>query len=79
MSGPSNITTSTLGMMSYCSMIRTERRKPIVQDGETLGLESTQSATGEEQYVETSRAGRDDVATSKPQGIVVIESAITNN
>ena len=56
-------------------MIRKERRKPIVQDGETLGLERTQSATGEEQYVETSRAGRDDVATSKPQGSVVIESA----
>ena len=28
------------------TMIRTERRKPIVQDGETLGLERTQSATG---------------------------------
>ena len=34
-------------------MIRTEIRKPKVQDGETLGLELTQSATGEEQYVET--------------------------
>ena len=50
-----------------------------MQDGETLGLERTQSATGEEQYVETSRAGRDDVATSKPQGSVVIESARTKN
>ena len=50
-----------------------------MQDGETLGLERTQSATGEEQYVETSRAGREDVATSKPQGSVVIESARTKN
>ena len=50
-----------------------------MQDGETLGLERTQSATGEEQYVETSRAGRDDVATSKPQGSVVIESARTKS
>ena len=41
----------------------------------TLGLERTQSATEEEPYVKTSRAGRDDVATSKPQGNVVIESA----
>ena len=60
-------------------MIRTERRKPIVQDGDTLGLERTQSATGEEQYVQTSRAGRYDVATSKPPGRVVIESARTKN
>ena len=34
-----------------------------MQDGETLGLERTQSAIGEEQYVETSRVGRDGVAT----------------
>ena len=53
--------------------------KRIVQDGETLRLERTQSATGEEQYVEASRAGRDDVATSNPQGSVVIESARTKN
>ena len=44
-----------------------------MQDGETIGLERTQSATGEEQYVETSRADRGDVATPKPQGSVVIE------
>ena len=50
-----------------------------MQDGETLGHERTQSATGEEQYAGTSRAGRDDVATSKPQESVVIESAITKN
>ena len=50
-----------------------------MQDAETLGLERTQSATGEEQYVGTSRAGRDDVATSNPQGSVVIESARTKN
>ena len=50
-----------------------------MQNDETLGLERIQSATGEEQYVETSMAGRDDVATSKPQGSVVIESARTNN
>ena len=60
-------------------MIRTERRKPIVQDGETFGLERTQSAIGEGQCVETSRAGGDDVATSKPQGSVVIESARIKN
>ena len=59
-------------------MIRTEIRKPKVQDGETLWLELTQSATGEKQYV-ASMAGRDDVATSKPQGSVVIESARTKN
>ena len=58
-------------------MIRKERRNPIVHDGETLGLEHTPSATGEEQYVETSSAGRDDVATPKPQGSVVIESTRT--
>ena len=28
-----------------------------MQDGETLGLERTQSATGEEQYVESSTVG----------------------
>ena len=44
-----------------------------MQDCETLGLDCTQSATGEEQYIETSRAGRGDVATSKPQGSVGIE------
>ena len=50
-----------------------------MQDGETLGLERTQSATWEEEYVETSRTGRDDVATSKPQRSSVIKSARTTN
>ena len=50
-----------------------------MQDGETFGLERTRYVTGEEQYVETSRAGRDDLAISKLQRSVVIESARTKN
>ena len=63
------------------SRVDTGDRPRTVRDRkrETLGLERTQSAIGDEQYVETSRAGRDDVATSKHQVSVVIESAITKH
>ena len=61
-------------------MIRKERRTPIVPYGETIGLECTQYATGEDHYVETIiMTGGNDVAASKPHGIVVIESTRTKN
>ena len=50
-----------------------------MQDGDTIGLERTQHATGGEQYVETSRAHKYYVATSKPQGSVVNENIRTKN